>query len=268
MERDMKNKVLSSPIVITFCMFVLGACAGRENPVALQPINADSEITQLPALEKARAAGPVTLYAAIVAQGVPSQVAKVAFEKYDQFSSRVRNPAYITMIDFTQHSREKRLYMVNRATGKVEQWTVAHGEGSDPDDNGYPQFFSNVPDSHMSSLGAYLIQEKYQGKYGDSLKLDGLEATNSNARDRDVVLHPSSYVKDGSSKQGRSWGCPAIPWNWIQTVIARSQNGGFMYAYGINRRSAATEIRALRSWDLIPKAQWPSEGEGAPELGE
>lgn len=264
----MKNNNLCSSIVITLCMFVLGACAGQENPVALQAISTDSEIMQLPALAEARSTGPVTLFSAIVAQGVPSAVAKKAFEKYDQYVGKVRNPAYIAMIDFTQHSREKRFYMVNRTTGKVDQWSVAHGSGSDPDDNGFPQYFSNVPDSHMSSLGAYLIQEKYQGKYGDSLKLDGLEATNNNARDRDVVVHPSNYVKDGSSKQGRSWGCPAIPWNWIQTVIARSQNGGFLYAYGVNRRSADTELRALASWNLIPKAQWPSEGEGAPEMGE
>jgi hypothetical protein len=264
----MKQSKLSS-IVVTIIFLGLGACAGQETPIALENIDSSSPVlTEVESLRQARAAGPVTLYSAIVAQGVPSKVAKRAFEKYDQFSGQVRNPTYITMIDFTQHSKAKRLYMVHRTTGKVDQWTVAHGSASDPDNDGLAQYFSNTPDSHMSSLGAYLIQEKYQGKYGDSLRLDGIESINNNVRDRAIVIHPSNYVKDGSSKQGRSWGCPAIPWDWIQTIIARAQNGSFMYAYGVNRRSAASEFKALRDWSLIPKSAWPNEGEDAPEMGE
>lgn len=247
--------------VLIFSTLVLGACAGKENPIALRLVTPEGPEGR---------AERMTMYSAVIAQGVPSKVAKRAFEKYDQFVDKVRNPEYITMVDFTQHSGKKRFYMVHRDSGKVDQWTVAHGSGSDPDNDGYPQYFSNVPDSHMSSLGSYLIQEKYWSSKYDSyaLRTDGLEKTNDNARDRAIVVHPSTYVNDGSSVQGRSWGCPAIPYDWIKTVIKRAENGAFMYIYGVNQRSALNEMRALRTWDLVPKSMWPNESEDAPELGE
>ncbi len=263
---------VSSQIVLILSVLILGACAGQENPIALRTIAPDSPLLdEMPALAAAaRKSGPVTMYAAAVAQGVPSKVAQRAFEKYDQFVNKVRKPEYITMVDFTQHSRNKRFYMVNRDSGKVDQWTVAHGSGSDPDNDGIPQYFSNVPDSHMSSLGSYLIQEKYWSDKYDSyaIRTDGLESTNDNARARAIVVHPATYVEDGSNKQGRSWGCPAIPYDWIKTVIARAEGGAFMYIYGVNKRGAINEMRALRNWDLIPKSLWPNESEEAPVDGE
>jgi len=250
----------------------LAACSGRENPVALQPVQVEAENPILDMFTKlgadGRAGGPITLYSAVVAQGVPSKVAKKAFEKFDEFQEDVRNTAYISIVDFTQHSKYKRFYMINRASGKVDQWSVAHGTGSDPDNDGMATSFSNVPNSKKSSLGAYLIQEKYIGKYGESLRLDGLESTNDNARDRAIVMHPSNYVNDNGKTQGRSWGCPAVPYEWIKTVISRARDGSFMYAYGVNKRSAWREAADLAHWNNIPRALWPDEGEGAPEDGE
>lgn len=243
-------------LCLSLSALLLVACAGRENPIALERV-------ENPMMVGADGK-PMTLYSSVVTQGVPTKVAQAAFIKYDQFAPFVRNPAYIVMIDFTQHSGQRRFFMVNRQSGVVDQWVVAHGSGSDPNDDGYADYFSNVPDSHMSSLGAYLIQEKYASdRFGESLRLDGLEETNSNVRDRAIVLHPSHSVDDGNGKQGRSWGCPAIPYEWIQTVIARSENGGFMYAYGVNKGSKAEELRALQQWNLIPKSQWTNESEDA-----
>lgn len=262
----MRTSSFASKLGFLISVLFVAACAERENPIALQAVQPDEEVASR--IGSQRLSGPLTLYTAVTTQGVPSKVAKKAFEKYDEFEPQVRNKAYIVMVDFTQHSKNKRFYMVNRSTGKVDQWSVAHGSGSDPDNDGMAQYFSNVPDSHMSSLGSYLIQEKYVGKFGESLRLDGLESTNSNVRDRAIVLHPSNYVKDGLSKQGRSWGCPAIPYDWIKTVIARTVDGTFMYAYGINKRSARADIRALQQWDMVPRHLWTNEGEDAPLWGE
>lgn len=258
---------------VVLIFLALTNCAGQDNPVALTPVDPspDSPITDLATKlsPDGRAAGPITLYQAVIVQGVPSKVAKVAFEKYDKFKAQINRQEYIAMIDFTQHSGNLRFYFVNRKSGAVEQWAVAHGAGSDPDNDGIAQYFSNVPDSHMSSLGSYLIQEKYQSaKFGESLRLDGLESSNSNVRDRAIVLHPSTYVKDGLIKQGRSWGCPAIPYAKIQSVIARAQGGAFMYVYGLNKRSTASDMGLLQQWNMIPKSLWPSEGEDAPIFGD
>lgn len=231
-------------------------------PVALQPVVEEGD-------EKSFAEqGQVTLLQAILKKGVPSKIAKEALYKFDKFIAQVKKPSFITMVDFSQHSSRRRMYIVNRKTGDVEALSVAHGSGSDPDNDGIPQFFSNVPNSKMSSLGSFIISEEYTGKYGSSLRLDGLEKTNSNVRDRAVVLHPAGYVKDGLKKQGRSWGCPAVPYDWISKVIDRTKEGGFMYAYGINKRKGFDETEMVQQWDLIPLSQWVNESEEAPIDGE
>jgi hypothetical protein len=139
---------------------------------------------------------------------------------------------------------------------------VAHGAGSDPRKTGYAEYFSNLPNSHKTSLGAYLIQEKYRGKHGPSLRLDGLENTNSNARGRTIVLHPASYViNDADKDQGRSWGCPAVAEDTMDTVLKRLTGGAFMYIYGINKADMTAEAAELAMWEKIPKDQWPDESE-------
>jgi hypothetical protein len=251
-------------------ILTLTACAENKNPVALQPVQPDEETkAQVERMMGGEAPQTITLYQAIRAAGVPSKVAKVAFKKYDEFAPAVHNAGYIVMVDFTQHSHNRRFYLVNRQSGKVEQLSVAHGSGSDPDNDGIPQFFSNLPDSRMSSLGAYLVQEKYQSdKFGEALRLDGLEESNSNVRDRAIVLHPSAYVKDGRAKQGRSWGCTAVPFSWIKSLITRLQDGSFMYVYGVNTKKFAAETNLVKQWSLVPKSLWTNESEEAPVDGE
>lgn len=178
---------------------------------------------------------PMTLLDSVIQQGVPAIVASTAFSKFDEFRAAVKREDYIVMIDFTQHSNRKRMYVVNRVSGLVESLPTAHGEGSDPDNDGIAQYFSNIPNSRMSSLGSYIINERYVGKWGPSLRMDGLESTNSNVRKRTIVMHPASYVGEGQPKQGLSWGCPAIPFAWIDRMISGLRDGGFMYAYGINQ---------------------------------
>lgn len=255
--------------LISFVMVGLSACAGHDEPIADSIINPkldpSGEINEWVDMNGGQ---PVTLIQAVLAQGVPAPVAEAALAKYDLYKDVVRKDAYIAMIDFTQHSGRLRFYMVNRQSGKVDRLAVAHGSGSDPDNDGMAQYFSNIPNSKMSSLGAYLIQERYVGKYGASMRLDGLEPTNSNARDRAIVLHPSKYIEDGRAKQGRSWGCPAVPYAWIQSIIDRMRDGTFMYAYGFDQRKSTNDVFVLNQWELIPKSQWVNESEEAPIDGE
>ncbi len=257
-------------IVLTVGVSVLfSACAGQNNPVSetlvFPELDESGEMVNLFAADGDK---PVTLMDAVLAQGVPAPVADAALKKYDQYSDVVRKTDYIAMIDFTQHSGRLRFYLVNRASGKVDRLAVAHGSGSDPDNDGMAQYFSNIPNSKMSSLGSYLIQERYVGKYGGSMRLDGLEPINSNVRDRAIVLHPSKYIKDGKAKQGRSWGCPAVPYSWIESIIDRTRDGTFMYAYGFDQRQSVNDAFVLDQWQLIPKSQWVNESEDAPIDGE
>lgn len=218
-------------------------------------------------------AGHQTLYDAVVKQGVPKTLAELTFKNYDKHVSRVKNPNYIVMIDYSVHSSKKRFYLVNATTGKVEPTVVAHGSGSDPSNTGYAKYFSNTEGSLMTSLGSYIISEKYYSeKFEEAIRLDGLDSTNSRARERAIVMHGADYVNEGSSKQGRSWGCPALTWNWRDKVYKILPGGSFMYLYGIPGRMSPKMLQAhlQRMTDLsaLATGRTLSESEDAPFAGE
>ena len=141
----------------------------------------------------------------------------------------------LTIIDFSLSSKKKRLWIVDMKENKIlKNKLVAHGKNSGFD---IPNSFSNTRHSNQSSLGFYLTGENYHGKYGLSLRLDGLETGfNSNARQRAVVMHRARYVNDNISKGlgrlGRSFGCPAIDWTEDSTQIIKDiANKSVMFIY-------------------------------------
>ncbi|KAF2518144.1 murein L,D-transpeptidase catalytic domain family protein [Flavobacterium salilacus subsp. salilacus] len=128
----------------------------------------------------------------------------------------------LTVIDFSKSSNNKRLWIIDMATQTVLYNTyVAHGRNSG---NEFATAFSNESSSNKSSLGFYATGEIYQGKHGESLRLDGLEAgINNNARDRAIVMHAADYVSENFitnyKRLGRSLGCPALPNHLNKEII-------------------------------------------------
>lgn len=123
------------------------------------------------------------------------------------------NSSVITVVDLSKPSHEKRMWIIDVLTKHliINTW-VAHGSGSGDD---VATQFSDINDSHQSSLGFYLTDNVYMGKHGKSLRLDGLdEGFNSTARARDIVLHAAKYVGqrtiDEMGRLGHSFGCPAV----------------------------------------------------------
>jgi len=166
-----------------------------------------------------------------LAQGVPQEALDEAIDYYDQNSSMIPNKSYLTVVDFTPHSGKKRFFMMNLKTGEVEALYTSHGVGSDRDNDGYAREFSNTPGSNMSSLGFFLTAERYQGKNGLSMRLDGLEESNDLARPRAIVVHGASYVGPHLSRMGRSWGCPAVELRLISRVVKQLERGSLFYGY-------------------------------------
>lgn len=139
-----------------------------------------------------------------------------------KYSGLLHGKSILTIADFDQASRKKRLYIIDIAQKKLllNTW-VAHGQNSGGDE---PSYFSNIPNSNQSSLGFYLTGEVYYGKHGRSLKLDGMDrGYNNNARERAIVVHGADYVCQESidklGRLGRSQGCPAVPSNLSDKVI-------------------------------------------------
>jgi hypothetical protein len=139
----------------------------------------------------------------------------------------------LTVIDFSQPSSKKRMYIIDMKDQKVLFNTyVAHGKNSGLQ---YAERFSNANESLQSSLGFYITKGTYFGKHGLSLRLSGQEeGWNSNAEQRAVVVHGAEYI--GSSRadaayMGRSWGCPAVPQAQVNTVINLIKNGTAMFIF-------------------------------------
>lgn len=135
------------------------------------------------------------------------------------------------VVDFNKPSLEERLYIFDLKTQSVKRYLVAHGKKSGVE---LATVFSNTVGSNCSSLGVYKTAETYIGKHGKSLRIDGLDATNSNARGRKVVIHSADYVVPdfkGTGRAGRSDGCFAVNPEVIAEVLANLKGGSYLNAW-------------------------------------
>ena len=79
--------------------------------------------------------------------------------------------------------------------GHVESHAVAHGKGSDLGHSGYLENFSNQHGSEATSNGTYITSDTYEGKYGHSMRVKGLDWSNNNAEQRAIVIHNAWYAE-------------------------------------------------------------------------
>ena len=158
---------------------------------------------------------------------IPQKAFEAGVGFFQTYRAQFENQKFLAIADFSLHSNSRRLFLVNLITGEVQTHFVAHGKNSDSDADGWANAFSNTPDSLQSSLGGYMVSETYSGKHGYSVRMDGLQKTNSNARKRAIVMHSASYVN--TNKVGRSFGCPAIENQFQSYMIDRLKNGGLLF---------------------------------------
>lgn len=150
-----------------------------------------------------------------------------------QLEDRIDNTTYLTVIDMSRSANERRFFLINLAEKRVEHKSVvAHGRNSGGE---YARSFSNIEGSYKTSLGFYKTAETYQGKHGLSLRLDGLEGSNSNARDRAIVIHAADYVSrkfiEKYGRLGRSLGCPSLPEKDFEKIVNTIKNGSLLFIY-------------------------------------
>jgi L,D-transpeptidase catalytic domain len=140
----------------------------------------------------------------------------------------------IGIADFSRPSSEPRLFIVDMIDGRSSAYLVAHGRGSDLAHTGWVQRFSNRPGSFASSDGAYATSDYYNGCHGRSMRLIGLDADNSNAASRDIVVHGARYVTPeiarATGKLGRSEGCFAVSYDSLDEVLRKLGPGRLLYA--------------------------------------
>ena len=102
---------------------------------------------------------------------------------------------YCFLVDMSIHSGRKRFFVYDLERNMViMSGLVSHGSCNETFLD--QAKFSNAPGGNCTSQGKYKVGEKYQGQYGKSYKLYGLESTNSNAYKRAIVLHSYSCIPD------------------------------------------------------------------------
>lgn len=158
-----------------------------------------------------------------------------AFFALDKHKDRITDRKSMFVADFSKHSSEPRLYMVDMDSGEVTAFRTAHGRGSDPHRSGWARKFSNAPGSFASSLGAYVTLGKSYGlRHGEHVGLDGLDASNSMAKDRAIIVHSADYCELPFLRSwgmlGRSEGCFATSSKEFSALMPAMGEGRLLYA--------------------------------------
>ena len=139
------------------------------------------------------------------------------------------------LLDMKITSNKYRFFVFDVKKNEItDSGLVAHGSGSQTDTDELK--FSNTDGSLMTSLGKYNIGNSYNGTFGKAYKMYGLDATNSNAYIRNIVLH--SHEKMPYEEQINpivlSWGCPMVNEKFylrIQNILDKSDKDVLMYIY-------------------------------------
>jgi hypothetical protein len=171
--------------------------------------------------------------------GLSKKVFELAKQGHDQLvqCGKLKKSNILSIVDFSQPSTAKRLFIVDLETCKLLFNTyVAHGRNSGLNE---ASSFSNEAESFKSSLGFYSTASTYAGKHGYSLQLEGLEkGFNDKALSRGIVMHAADYVDESIAKAqgriGRSLGCPAVPEKLHKPIISAIANGSCLFIYANN----------------------------------
>lgn len=127
-------------------------------------------------------------------------------------SNQTYNSSIAFLLDMKIASNKFRFFVYDlKAHQIIAKGIVAHGCGSatDREDS---LIFKNIANSNCTSIGKYRIGSSYIGNFGKAYKLHGLDATNDQAFNRNVVLH--SYWQVPAFEQPfqirYSKGCPMV----------------------------------------------------------
>lgn len=159
----------------------------------------------------------------------------------------------IGVIDYRIPANRPRFYIVNLKSGDVSAYRVAHGRNSDAASAGAAPGLlyasggavraSNQLDSNQSAVGAYVAANIYNdGRWPGSMRLHGLDRTNSCSFYRAIVLHQNAYMTANpvTGQVGTSDGCLAVEMEDRPEITARLADGGFIYAGPVTLHRATT----------------------------
>ena len=220
-------------VLIIFCLLLIANNNFAEENIVTENIN---ENIQKPVEEKPQkiVLDVKSVYDSLnIKSKIDYSIFQKAYLGYVQIANK--NPGVLIIIDYSKPSNEERFYVLDLNKKKLVYSTrVAHSKNSGLE---IPLQFSDDPNSYQSSLGFFLTLGEYNGAYGYSLRLKGLEENiNANAEDRAIVIHGGDIVEDEYIKKfgfaGRSLGCPVLPHSLTREIIDFIKHGRVLFIYG------------------------------------
>lgn len=171
----------------------------------------------------------------------------IAREQVSRIGDRLWHRDVVAIADFGLHSAHQRFHFVDLVDNRVQSFHVSHGDGSDPHHDGWLKWYSNIEGSHCTSKGAYMTRSWYVGKFGTSIRLDGLDASNSNALPRAIVMHQAEYARpehiDRFGRLGRSNGCFAMGPEQFDMALIKLAGGRLLYADSLGLTENGSRVR-------------------------
>ncbi|MCA0397150.1 MAG: murein L,D-transpeptidase catalytic domain family protein [Bacteroidetes bacterium] len=132
------------------------------------------------------------------------------------------NTEFAFLVDMSVKSNKNRFFVVNLKTFTIEMSAlVAQGRGSER--LNLDKDYSNRPGSNCSSLGVYKVGKPYEGDFGRSYKLYGMDASNKNAYARAIVLHAMGTIpnRETNFPIWQSEGCPSVSPSVLEALGAK-----------------------------------------------
>lgn len=146
------------------------------------------------------------------------------------------NTEFCFLIDMGIASGKQRFFVYDMKKNRVlVTGLVTHGRCNQDWLTG--RKYGNAVGCGCTSLGKYRIGNPYQGRFGLAYKLYGLDATNSNAYSRFVVLHSMQCVPEAAVDPYpvcQSDGCPTVSPGFLKqlaSLIDKSKQPVLLWIY-------------------------------------
>lgn len=176
---------------------------------------------------------------------------------FENSEIQLDNKRVFALIDYTTPSNQERMYLIDRKTGAISHMAVAHGRykagfmnlmvRKNKNSIKNAVYFSNQIGSNAPSSGFFIGGDEYEGKFGRSLVIHGLErGINDNACERTVVIHKHKMMSLKNAYVLSS-GCPMVSPKIIDHVIdllktkQSDEHGSLVFIYGPREKQWAAD---------------------------
>ncbi|MCC6290307.1 MAG: murein L,D-transpeptidase catalytic domain family protein [Chitinophagaceae bacterium] len=146
------------------------------------------------------------------------------------------NTSIAFLVDMSIESGKNRFFVMNlKRDSIIAPGLVTHGRCNQTWLSG--RKYGNTVGCGCTSLGKYKIGNAYQGRFGLAYKLHGLDATNSNAYKRFVVLHSHECVPANETHPlplCQSDGCPTVAPDFLKklkSILDTAHQPVLLYIY-------------------------------------